>query len=111
MITIKIISGNLKDKNIQIHCECCNCVYELETKDDFRINWMYKPFKDRYDYKTMMPEYSVVCPNCGHNVYIGLDKNDCGDVNFMPNCFNSIIMNRPDWKSRYKTEVRRAVNE
>lgn len=38
MMVIKIISGNLKDKNIQMCCEYCNCVYELEIRDDFRIN-------------------------------------------------------------------------
>lgn len=107
MIAIKIISGNLKDKNIQMQCRCCNCVYELESRDDFKINWIYKPVGDWYDYKTMVPEYSVVCPNCGHNVYVGLDENDYEGVNILQNCFNRIIMGRPDWKSRYKTEPRK----
>ena len=111
MITIKIIAGDLKEKNIQMRCECCNCVYELETRNDFKIHWVYKPVKEWCDYKTMIPEYSIVCPNCGYEVYIGLDENDCEDANISQNCFNRIIMDRPDWKSRYKTEVRRVINE
>ena len=70
MITIKIIAEDLKDKNIRMHCDCCNCVYELETRDDFKIHWVYKPVKEWYDHKTMIPEYSIICPNCGYEVNI-----------------------------------------
>lgn len=44
----------------------------------------------------MIPEYSIVCPNCSHDVYVGLDKSDYEGVSFLQNCFNHIIMNRPD---------------
>lgn len=108
---IKIISGNLKDKNIQMCCKCCNCVYELETRDDFKINWVYKPIGDRYDHDTMIPEYLIVCPNCGYEAYVGLDKNDYEATNILSNCFNSIIMSRPDWENRYKIKPRRRMNE
>ena len=59
----------------------------------------------------MIPEYSVVCPNCGCDEYIGLDKNDYEGVNILQNYFQNIIMSRPDWKSRYKIEPRRRTDE
>lgn len=104
MITVKIIAGDLRGKNIQIHCECCSCVYELESREDFTISWIYKPIGDHYDYNTMIPQYSMTCPNCGHNVYVGLDNSDYEGGHFLKNCYNDIIMNRPDWRTRYKTE-------
>lgn len=107
MIIIKIISGNLKKKNIQINCQCCNCVYEIESRKDFTIHWVIKPYYDTYDYNTEIPEYSVVCPVCGYSIHIGLDEEDYEGVNIMRNCFNEVIMSRPDWKSRYKIAPRK----
>lgn len=105
---MKIISGNLKDKNIQINCESCHCTYEIESREDFRIHWVLKPLSNgSLDYNTEIPEYSVVCPVCGRDVYIGLDEEDYDDVRILRNCFNEIIMSRPDWKSRYKVEPRK----
>ena len=103
---MKIISGNLKGENIQFNCTCCNCTYEIESREDFRIHWIYKPVGDWCDYDIQIPEYSVVCPVCGRDVYIGLDKADY-DGRFLSNCYNEVIMSRPDWKSRYKVEPRR----
>lgn len=94
-----------------MQCKCCNCVYEIETRDDFKINWGYKPVGDRYDYNILIPEYSIVCPNCGYDQYIGFDKDDYEGINSLENCFNRIIMNRSDWKSRYKIEPRRRISE
>lgn len=31
---MKIIAGNYFGKNIQFVCRSCNCVYEVESKDD-----------------------------------------------------------------------------
>lgn len=108
MRTIKIISGNLlNEKNIQINCPCCNCTYEIESRDDFRINWILKPVGEWYDTNIEIPEYSVVCPVCGRDIFIGLDKEDYDGVGILRNCFNEVIMSRPDWKSRYKVEPRK----
>lgn len=104
---MKIISGNLKNKNIQINCECCKCTYELESREDFEIHWVVRPYYDTYNYNIEIPEYSVVCPQCGYNVYIGLDKNDYEGVNVFRSCFNEIIMSRSDWESRYKIKPRK----
>lgn len=104
---MKIISGNLKGENIQINCTCCNCTYEIESREDFRIHWIYKPVGDWCDYDIQIPEYSVVCPVCGRDIYIGLDKADY-DGRFLGNCYNEVITSRPDWKSRYKVEPRRS---
>ena len=103
---MKIISGNLKGENIQFNCHCCNCVYEIESRDDFDIRWIYKPVGDGFDYDIEIPEYSVICPICGRDIYVGLDEADY-DGRFLRNCYNETIMSRTDWKSRYKVEPRR----
>lgn len=104
---MKIISGNLKDKNIQINCECCHCTYEIESREDFDIYWVCRPKADGwFDLDVEIPQYSVNCPVCGHNLFIGLDDEDYEDIKIIHNCFNEIIMSRPDWKSRYKVEPR-----
>jgi len=104
---MKIISGNLKGENIQVNCDCCNCTYELESRDDFTIHWVLKPVGDWYDTSVEIPQYSVICPQCGRDIHIGLDEEDYEGVNIIRNCFNEVIMSRPDWKSRYKVEPRK----
>lgn len=103
---MKIISGNLKDKNIQINCECCHCTYEIESREDFKIHWVCKPVKVWCDPNIEIPEYSIVCPVCGRDIYIGLDEEDYEGVRILRNCFNEVIMSRSDWKSRYKVKPR-----
>ena len=103
---MKIISGNLKGENIQFNCNCCNCTYELESREDFKINWIVRPYYDTCDHNIEIPEYSVSCPVCSHNIFIGLDEEDYEGAGILRNCYNEIIMSRPDWKSRYKTEPR-----
>ena len=101
---MKIISGNLKGENIQFNCICCNCTYEIESREDFKIHWVYKPVGDRYDYNIKIPEYSVICPVCSCDIFIGLDEEDYEGVRILRNCYNKIITSRPDWKSRYKVK-------
>ena len=104
---MKIISGDLKGENIQINCNCCNCTYEIESREDFNIHWILKPLANgNCDCNVEIPEYSIVCPVCGRDIYIGLDKADYYG-GFLSNCYNEVIMSRPDWKSRYKVEPRR----
>ena len=104
---MKIISGNLNGENIQLCCPCCYCTYELESKDDFIIHWIFKPSGDFCDYFTEIPEYKVKCPVCGHEIYVGIDNNDCNNWKGASNVFGDIIMNRSDWKNRYKVEPRK----
>lgn len=108
---MKILSGNLKDKDINFNCERCNANFILESRDDFYIhNWVYKPI-DRdgiHDYNIKIPEYSIKCPVCGHETYIGLDPRDCGDdFNnvLIRNVCAEIIFNRKDWEERYKRDI------
>lgn len=108
---MKILSGNLRDKDINFNCKCCNANFNLESKDDFHIKWINKPINRFYvcDSNTKIPEYSVKCPVCGYETYIGLDPIDCGDdfnEAMMRGVYANIIFNREDWKERYKTEVK-----
>ena len=109
---MKILSGNLNDKDINFNCECCNSNFNLESRDDFYIyNWVFKPInRDGIcDYNIKIPEYYIECPVCGHGIYIGLDPRDCGeDFNkvLIRNVYADIIFNRKDWVKRYKTEIK-----
>lgn len=112
---MKILSGNLKDKNINFNCKRCNANFELESRDDFYINnWVYKPV-NRYvvsDYNIKIPVYSIKCPVCGYLTYIGVDPADCGDdynETLIRNGYAEIIFNRDDWKERFKTDVKRNI--
>lgn len=108
---MKILSGNLREKDINFSCKCCNANFILESKDDFHIiSWKYKPISTlKHDYNIKIPEYSVICPVCGYETYVGLDPMDCGeDFNTasLRNLYADIIFNRKDWVKRYKTEVK-----
>ena len=108
---MKILSGNLKDKDINLNCKCCNANFSLESKDDLCIrSWKYQPTTGiSHNYNILIPEYSIICPVCGHEIYIGLDPRDYGeDFNaaFFRNLYADIIFNRKDWVERYKTEVK-----
>ena len=38
---MKILSGNLRDKDINFNCNRCNANFNLESRDDFYIrNWV-----------------------------------------------------------------------
>ena len=111
---MKILSMDLKGEDINFGCKCCNASFNLESKDDFYIgNWVYKPI-NRYgvsDFNIKIPEYSVKCPVCGYETYIGLDPRDCGEdynMAIIQGVYADIIFNRKDWKERYKTEVKKS---
>lgn len=114
---MKILFGNLNDKDINFNCKCCNASFNLESKDDFYIgNWTYKPISryGAYDFNIKIPEYSIKCPVCGFVTYIGTDPMDCGEdfnVGMLRGVYANIIFNRKDWKERYKTEVKISKNE
>lgn len=109
---MKILSTDLNGKDINFCCKCCNASFNLESKDDFYIgNWIHKPIDrdGRCDYSIKIPEYSIKCPVCGYETYIGTDPTDCGEdfnIVMMRGVYADIIFNREDWKERYKTEVK-----
>ena len=109
---MKILSGNLRDKDINFNCGRCNANFNLESRDDFYIrNWVYKPI-DRdgvYDFNIKIPDYYIKCPVCEYETHIGLDPRDCGeDFNgtLIRNVYADIIFNRNDWEEKYKTEIK-----
>ena len=108
---MKILSGDLSGKDINFSCRCCNASFNLESKDDFYIKWMYKPI-NRYGYQDRnikIPVYSVICPVCGYKEYIGEDPRDCGDdynETLIRNVYANIIFNRDDWGNRYKIDIK-----
>lgn len=101
---MKIISSAAMNNNIRITCRCCGCVYEIESKNDFNIHYVYKPIEDGFvDYSIKIPEYFVACPDCGAEVYIGLDPRDTEYTT--PNALCYAVTNRSDWKERYSVEA------
>lgn len=106
---MKVLSGNLKDKDINFTCACCHAVSVLESTEDFYISWVSKPVNNQErDDLIKIPQYSVKCPVCGYINYIGLDPRDCGEdfgaVN-RQGLLADIIFNREDWESRYKVSM------
>lgn len=102
---MKIIAGNYYGKNIQFVCKRCNCVYEVESKDDWTIDYVYP---DYWGNKMMVPNYSITCPNCGYNEHLGYDPEDLAGTNaentFCP--WIPLLSNRDDWKERYKVGIK-----
>lgn len=94
---MKIISGDLKAKNINMSCRYCNCNFEIEGREDFIVHYIrgFAPYPK-------IPEYSICCPVCGGEVYLGVDKRDVKLVDFPGientylNAFMSAISARPD---------------
>ena len=108
---MKILSGDLNGKDINCCCRCCNASFSLESREDFCVSWKYKPIGSRgqCDCSIKIPDYSIKCPVCGCEIFVGVDPLDCGeDYNkvLMRNVYAGIIFNRKDWVERYKTEVK-----
>jgi hypothetical protein len=110
---MKILASGLNGKDINYCCEHCGCVLSLESKEDFYIAWVDKPYGTHFweVYKdTQIPVYNIMCPECGNIVNIGGDPMDLDENLRNQLCLNNIaeiIFNREDWKERYKTDVRR----
>lgn len=102
---MKIVAGDYFGKNIQFVCRCCNCVYEVESKEDWKFQ-MVSPYYS-YIHKYEVPEYKVICPNCKHEEYLGFDPDDLEDTE----CENLIcqwiplLNNRKDWNERFRIEA------
>ena len=98
---MKIIAGSYFGKNIQFVCRCCNCVYEVESKDDWNIR-MESPYRFGY----LIPTYNVMCPNCGHEEYLGCDPDDLKGTELENlHCpWIPLLKKREDWNKRYRVE-------
>lgn len=79
---MKIVAGDYFGKNIQFVCRCCNCVYEVESKDDWNVQ------------------------NCGHEEYLGCDQDDLiGTESENLHCpWIPLLKKREDWNKRYRVE-------
>ncbi len=100
---MKIIAGNYFGNNIQFVCRCCNCVYEVESKDDWKVQMIYPNY---CNFKYKIPEYNVICPNCGYSEYLGYDSDDLiGTESEYVYCFwIPLLKKRKDWNERYRVE-------
>lgn len=102
---MKMVYGDCFGKNIQFVCERCQCVYEAESRKDWTIR--YKRDIDFGKYE--IPEYSVKCPNCGFERFLGYDSDDLKRT-FYENTFCSwmpLLKERADWNERYKVGKKR----
>ena len=100
---MNIVAGDYFGKNIQFVCRCCNCVYEVESKDDWNVQMI---FPNYCSFKYKVPEYGVTCPNCGHEEYLGCDQDDLiGTESENLHCpWIPLLKKRTDWNERYRVE-------
>lgn len=101
---MKIIAGNSFGSNIEMICDLCRCVYQIESKGDWTIRIVNPNFAS-FDYK--VPEYSIKCPNCGYTKFLGYDSDDLKGTDSENLSFSWIsqFKKRSDWKKRYKVET------
>lgn len=90
-------------KNIQFVCKICNCVYEVESREDFEVC-----FNTSYPYKHDFPYYSVICPNCKHEEHLGYDPKDLEgtDAANILCSWIPLLKERDDWNERFRVEPR-----
>lgn len=43
---MKIVAGDYFGKNIQFVCRCYNCVYEVESKNDWNGRYRVEPIRE-----------------------------------------------------------------
>lgn len=110
---MKIIAGNYFGKNIQFVCKCCNCIYEVESKEDWSGQMTFLGFPYFDDYKAF--DYEVKCPNCGHSEHLGFDPDDLKgtDVENTWSVWIPMLKKRKDWNERFRVEPiwRKAVSK
>lgn len=57
----------------------------------------------------LVPEYKVICPNCGHEEYLGCDSYDLKGTELENlHCpWIPLLKKREDWNGRYRVEPTR----
>lgn len=101
---MKIKSDGYFGKNIRFTCEVCGCVYDVESRDDWKINLVNMQIQEdsRISFKKV-PDYSVVCPKCKHEKRLGYDPSD---VPYMTYSIVDLLSEREDWEDRFKVFFR-----
>lgn len=94
---MKIIKpGALEKDGIYVICEHCYAEFVAEDRNDITRNTIYYwDFENMCNAQTI--EYSILCPCCGNEYYLGVDPKD--NKNF---CNNRAEFSREDWNTRYK---------
>ena len=96
---MKIKSGGYFGKNIAFTCDRCNCVYEVESKEDWEICQVFPPTE--YGFKKI-PEYNVICPKCNYKKYLGYQTTDAP---FMVSGIVDLLSEREDWEERFRVKL------
>ena len=96
---MKIKSKGYFGKNIAFTCECCNCVYEVESRDDWKINRISIPVE--YGFK-QIPEYNIICPKCKRERRLGFQTID---IPFVVNGIVDLLSEREDWEERFRVKL------
>lgn len=104
---MKIIAGNSFGTNIEMVCDVCRCIYQVESREDWSIQ-MVRPTFSAINCK--IPEYSIKCPNCGYTKFLGFDSDDLKKINSenfnlnLSSLWVSLFKKRSDWEERYKVK-------
>lgn len=96
---MKVKSEGYFGKNIAFTCERCNCVYEVESREDWEINQTL--ILTEYGFKKI-PEYNVICPKCKRKKYLGFDPSDAP---YMASYIADLLSEREDWGERFRVTL------
>ena len=97
---MKIIHGGLLNKQGITYKCYCGCLFTIEDKRDWSATIVSHVTPDN-----KYVEYRCHCPECGYEVYFGVDHNEFNrnEKEFMGS--NSPIFDREDWEERYKLNI------
>ena len=96
---MKIKSDGYFEKNVAFTCERCNCVYEVESREDWTINQI--TVQEIYGFRKI-PEYNVVCLRCNCKKYLGYQTTDAP---FMVSGIIDLLSEREDWEERFRVTL------
>lgn len=102
---MKVIKHGLSDKEaIHMICPWCKCEFDVDDRKDWTIGKVFVQAYQELSTHTELPTYSINCPECNYEFWLGIDPNDLdkkGD-NFHENLLMRAISQREDWIERYK---------
>ena len=88
---MKIIKHGYYSNNITIECRMCHCIYELESRDDWKGEYL-RSMNPNGD--TLYYDYIAECPECGRKEYFGM-------CDYTPH----FLSKRPDFHKKYSMPV------
>ena len=97
---MRVISrGLLNKQGITYKCSC-GCLFKIEDKRDWNATVV-----SHIESGNKYVEYQCRCPECGYEVYFGVDHNEYNkkEEGFMVR--NCPIFDREDWEERYKLNI------